>query len=137
MARALVFGLAGLQLALTEQDCEVMPRAPVTRLPQADPLLLGLSAVHGRAVPLVNLARLLDRPTAEAELMIVIRLGQESVALPADVVYGLTDLPPHTPGAGLLGDALALAAPEPLPATAQPLSLQPLLGALRAHLERV
>lgn len=137
MARALVFGLAGLHLAVSGQDGEVMLRAPVTRLPQADPLLLGLSVVHGRAVPLVNLAHFVERPAGETELMIVIRLGHESIALPADVVYGLTDLPPQPPGAAVIGDAFPLTAPAPLPATVQVLHLQPLLGALRAHLERV
>lgn len=140
MTRALLIEVAGCPVAIPTEGgrCEVLTAGPVTGLPVAAPLLLGLSMIHGRAVPLVNLAHLLGRPAAVAELSVLTETHGESLALPADRTLGLIELPATPPGSGPLSAPLTLGDPRgDGPLQVQVLNPQALLDTLRQHLSRV
>lgn len=141
MTRALLIEVAGCPVAIPTEGgrCEVLTASTVTGLPVAAPLLLGLSMIHGRAVPLVNLAYLLGRPDAAgAELSVLREAHGESLALPADRTLGLIELPAIPPGSEPLSAPLTISDPrgdEPL--QVRVLNPQALLDTLRLHLSRV
>ncbi|MBB5234778.1 chemotaxis protein CheW [Deinococcus budaensis] len=112
MPRALVFRIGTQRLALPEGGKrEVLERGPALPLPHGAGLLLGLTALQGRAVPLLDLAGLLGLPAPGGTLTLLVDLAadraadraDEAVAWPVDAVEGLQDLSPeagHPPGAG-------------------------------------
>ena len=140
MTRALLVELAGEALAIPADGvrCEVLEAGATTGLPVAAPLLLGLSVIHGRAVPVVNLAHLLGTPGhGGAALHVLTEVQGEPVALPADRTLGLSRLPALPHGA-------AIGEPVPVPAPdgagqrlVRPLDTAALLVTLRQYLERV
>ncbi|GHF36804.1 hypothetical protein HNQ07_001275 [Deinococcus metalli] len=140
MTRALLVELAGEALAIPADGarCEVLEAGATTGLPVAAPLLLGLSVIHGRAVPVVNLAHLLGAPGhAGASLHVVIEVQGEAVALPADRTLGLSRLP-GVPGGAPIGEALPVPAPDGAgQRLVRPLDPAALVQTLRQHLERV
>lgn len=141
MTRALLVELSGEAIAIPADGvhCEVLESAPTTGLPVAAPLLLGLTVIHGRAVPVVNLAHLLGHPgTDRAALYVLTEAGGEHVALPADRTLGLTRLPGHAASSGPLSDVHELPAPDGTGSLlARTLDTTALAATLRQHLERV
>ncbi|UBV42080.1 chemotaxis protein CheW [Deinococcus taeanensis] len=78
---------------------------PVAPLPHGEPLLLGLTTVQGRAVPLLDIAPLLgERSAGRAPLMVLTSLEGERVALLVHEVYGVSSVPTPPPGTSLLLD---------------------------------
>lgn len=140
MTRALLVELAGEALAIPADGvrCEVLEAGPTTGLPVAAPLLLGLSVIHGRAVPVVNLAHMLGTVEQKAAaLHVLTEVHGESVALPADRTLGLSRLP-ALPAGPALGEAILVPAPDGAgQVLARPLDAAALLTTLRQHLERV
>lgn len=138
MPRALILELGGLRLALpAAATSEVVTRTPVAPLPQAAPLLLGLSAVHGRTVPVLNLALLLGVTPTSHDLAVVTSVSGETLALPVDVVHGLMDIPERAPTAELLGPAVQAEQGGRAGDWVRPLNPQALLDRVRTHLARL
>lgn len=141
MARALLIELAGCPVAIPTGGgrCEVLAAGHATALPGAAPLLLGLSAIHGRAVPLVNLTHLLGQlGLTRPELSVFTESTGESLALPADRTLGLIELPATPLGTDILSTPLTLPHPGGEGSLqVQVLNIQALLDSLRQHLDRV
>lgn len=147
MPRALLVEVAGEAIAIPAdgQRCEVLEASSVTGLPIAAPLLLGLTVIHGRAVPLVNLVHHLGAPPrpsspTEGSLTVLTEVHGESLALPADRTLGLITLPETSagPGSEVLGTPVTLPAPDGSgPLSVRSLNPQALFIGLRRHLERV
>lgn len=115
MARALIFDLGGQRLALPEGGRrEVLVRGPVVPLPHGAPLLLGLTALHGQAVPLLDLAALLGCPPPTGHLTLLADLGGELLAWPVEEVGGLTELPALLPGHAPFGEPGLPGEPRPV-----------------------
>ena len=78
-AAVLTVGVAGEALALPAAAVrEVLRPAPLTRVPQAPPSLLGLSNLRGAVLPVLSLARLTDRaetPPSPASRVVVMEGG--------------------------------------------------------------
>lgn len=89
----LVFDLGGVAHGLPI-DCvrAVAPLPKVTRLPHPPTALRGLVAWRGTVVNLFVLADLLDRDTAEATAMIVLRQDVPRIALAVDSVSGVATI---------------------------------------------
>lgn len=111
MADALLVRIQGTRLALPlSGEQTIAELGPVAPLPNGEPLLLGLTTVQGRAVPLVNLVPLLpatDTGPASADpdrLMVLTDLDGDRVALLVSEVLGVTALPTPAPSAALLID---------------------------------
>lgn len=115
MPDALLVRIQGTRLALPlSGEQTIAELGPVAPLPNGEPLLLGLTTVQGRAVPLVNLAPLL--PSTETDpgdadpggvpdrLMVLTDLDGDRVALLVSEVLGVTALPTPAPSAALLID---------------------------------
>lgn len=115
MPDALLVRIQGTRLALPlSGEQTIAELGPVAPLPNGEPLLLGLTTVQGRAVPLVNLAPLL--PSTETDpggaaqggvpdrLMVLTDLDGDRVALLVSEVLGVTSLPTPAPSAALLID---------------------------------
>ena len=68
----------------------------VTPLPLGHRALLGLGAVHGRAVPLTDLAWLLGEPAPDGGLALLVETGGQPLAFPVEAVLGFETLPPPT-----------------------------------------
>lgn len=113
MPDALLVRIQGTRLALPlSGEQTIAELGPVAPLPNGEPLLLGLTTVQGRAVPLVNLAPLL--PSTETDpgdaggmpdgLMVLTDLDGDRVALLVSEVLGVTALPAPAPSAALLID---------------------------------
>ncbi|PIG98880.1 hypothetical protein AMD26_006400 [Deinococcus sp. UR1] len=113
MPDALLVRIQGTRLALPlSGEQTIAELGPVAPLPNGEPLLLGLTTVQGRAVPLVNLAPLL--PSTETGpggaggmpdgLMVLTDLDGDRVALLVSEVLGVTSLPTPAPSAALLID---------------------------------
>lgn len=156
MSRALLIELAGCPIAIPTGGgrCEVLTAGTVTRLPVAAPVLLGLSTIHGRAVPVVNLAHLLSveaggtgtaTSTAmasapdSATLTVLTEVLGELLAVPADRTLGLITLPEDSvAGALTLGTPLSLPSPDGSEILqVRVLNAAALLSGLRQHLGRV
>lgn len=90
----LTFDLGGVRHGLPI-DCvrAVAPLPKVTRLPGAPAMLDGLVAWRGMVVNLFALATLLDRDTAGAATMIVLRHDAPHLALSVDSVSGVVTMP--------------------------------------------
>lgn len=68
----------------------------VTALPEAHELVEGVINVRGRTVPVINLARRLELREPPYDLgtrMVLVSLGDRSMAIPVDEVQGVTDVP--------------------------------------------
>lgn len=116
MPDALLVRIQGTRLALPlSGEQTIAELGPVAPLPNGEPLLLGLTTVQGRAVPLVNLVPLLpatDTDPAGAapdsadpdRLMVLTDLDGDRVALLVSEVLGVTALPTPAPSAALLID---------------------------------
>lgn len=115
MPDALLVRIQGTRLALPlSGEQTIAELGPVAPLPNGEPLLLGLTTVQGRAVPLVNLGPLL--PSTETDpggadpvgvpdrLMVLTDLDGDRVALLVSEVLGVTALPTPAPSAALLID---------------------------------
>ena len=86
----LVFELGGVAHGLPiDRVRAVAPLPKVTRLPHAPGALSGLVAWRGTVVNLFALAGLLDRETAGATAMIVLRHDAPRIALAVDAVSGV------------------------------------------------
>jgi purine-binding chemotaxis protein CheW len=82
----------GLPLAAAAQ---VLPMRPCTPVPGAVPALVGLAAVSGRIVSVLDLARALGRPGAGAGPgghLVALRAGAVPVALAVDRVIGVAEI---------------------------------------------
>ena len=82
---------------------------PVSALPHGRPLLLGLTTVQGRALPLLDLSSLLpgaqpDEDLALPPLLVITDLEGERVALGVDEVLGVSLVSAPPPSAALLID---------------------------------
>ncbi|KQM56930.1 MULTISPECIES: chemotaxis protein CheW [unclassified Sphingomonas] len=90
----LVFDLGGVAHGLPI-DCvrAVAPLPKITRLPHPPTPLAGLVAWRGTVVNLFALADLLDRETAGATAMIVLRHDAPRIALAVDAVSGVVTIP--------------------------------------------
>ncbi|MEF2279647.1 chemotaxis protein CheW [Deinococcus sp. YIM 134068] len=118
MARALTFQVAGHLLSLAGAGRrEVVERGAVVPLPHGEPLLLGLTAVHGRSVPLLSVAALLGHgPDAltPGGLTLLAEEGGEEVALAVDSVGEFAEVTPVSGDADPLGEAATPGDPRPL-----------------------
>lgn len=95
--RFLLFRLGGRVLAVpAEASREAFEPGRVTPLPLGHRALLGLGAVHGRAVPLTNLAWLLGEPAPDGGLALLVETGGQPLAFPVEAVLGFETLPPPT-----------------------------------------
>lgn len=78
-----------------EETAGVLPMRPCTPVPGAVPALLGLAAVSGRIVSVLDLARALGRPgsgAAPGGHLVVLRTGVVPVALAVDRVIGVSEI---------------------------------------------
>lgn len=141
MTRALLVELAGEALAIPADGvrCEVIEAGATTGLPVAAPLLLGLSVIHGRAVPVVNVALLLGTPElGTAALHVLTEVQGEGVALPADRTLGLTRLPDMAESASPLSAPVTVPSPDGVgKLTVRAVNAAAMVAVVRAHLERV
>ena len=76
---------------------EVVIKGFVTRLPLAPPHLLGLTLVHGRLVPVVSLAELIEGVAAGESgqmlpRLVVVTRGEQEVAIVTDEARGVVEL---------------------------------------------
>ncbi len=84
------FVAAGRRWVLpAEQVAGVAELGPVTRLPTADPALLGVTLHRGRAVALVAADGGGDGDAPPARHLVALRAGGEAIALPAEELVGL------------------------------------------------
>jgi purine-binding chemotaxis protein CheW len=94
-----VFRVEGERYALeTEAVREVVRAVAVARLPQAPPIVLGVIAVRGRVIPVLDLrARfgLPPRAIDPGEMFVVAETEERAVALRADMVEGVALLDPE------------------------------------------
>lgn len=83
---------AGHTLALpADLTRQALPFEPLAPLPGASRVLLGLMPAAGRAVPVLNLERVLGfeaAATNDAALVLLIELDHELLGLPVDEVIG-------------------------------------------------
>lgn len=129
MPHALVFEIGGQRLALPQEGRrEVLKRGPVVLLPHGGPFLLGLTALRGQAVPLLDLAALLGCPAPAGPLVVLAELASEVVAWPVDAVEGVVQVPPAAPDPAPVGEA-------PQPGAARPVNLPALVQHLRRALQ--
>lgn len=84
---------------------EVFERGLPTRLPLRSPYLLGLLPVHGRVLPLVSLAGLVQEPEPGASLTLLLELTSGAIACPVEEVLGFGEAPVPT-GASATPDLL-------------------------------
>lgn len=141
MIRALLVELAGVAIAVPAEGvrCEVLEAGPVTGLPVVAPLLLGLSVIHGRAVPVVNVAHLLGAADhSGAALHVLTEANGEALALPADRTLGLTRLPVPADRSSPLSAPVMVDSPDGMSElSVRTVNTAALLAALHMHLERV
>lgn len=109
----LEFYLANLRCALPEASVvELLPAASLTPLPDAPPIVMGLSNVRGTIVPVLDLRTrlgLAPKPLAPSDHFILTRTKQRLLALRVDRAEALLELDPAsidaermTGGAGLV-----------------------------------
>lgn len=139
MPRSLVIEIDGKLVALpADTKNEVVERTPVTPLPLGAPLLLGLSAIHGRAVPVINLPHLMGAAAPAWNFNLLTTVAGETLAIPIDQAHGLMDVPASLPSQDVLGAAVSF---DEFGSTAAPVyyPLNPLalLDRVRLHLERL
>ena len=94
----------GLPLA---EAAGVLPMRPCTPVPGAVPALLGLAAVSGRIVSVLDLARALGRPgpgAAPGGHLVALRTGTVPVALAVDRVIGVVEIDAEPASAGSEAD---------------------------------
>lgn len=93
---ALLVGVLGRVYALPIADViETMRPLPIEPIAEGPPFVRGLSIVRGEAVPVVDLAGLLDeRAGPPAERWVLVRAGDRRVALAVERVIGLGRLDP-------------------------------------------
>lgn len=107
-----------------EEAAGVLPMRPCTPVPGAVPALLGLAAVSGRIVSVLDLARALGRPgpgAAPSGHLVALRAGAVPVALAVDRVIGVSEIdadlarpeadPSHPSSGGMGGAAVSGYAP--------------------------
>lgn len=92
-----VFTLDGQRYALTLSCVERIVRAvEITHLPEAPESILGVINVEGRVIPVVNTRKRLGLPEREVDvqdLFIILRDGARSLAMVADEVKPVMDIP--------------------------------------------
>lgn len=119
-------GTHRLALPLSGDQVAAEP-GPVTALPHGRPLLLGLTTVQGRALPLLDISSLLPGAQPQEEgaltlppLLVLTDLDGERVALGVDEVLGVSVIAPpqastalltNLSGVGGVGGALLLNLP--------------------------
>ncbi|BDP43450.1 hypothetical protein DAETH_34190 (plasmid) [Deinococcus aetherius] len=91
--RVLLFRLGERVLAVPAAESrEAFEPGRVAALPLDRRVLLGLCAVQGRPVPLVNLAGLLGEPGPPAGLALLVETGGQPLAFPVETVLGFETL---------------------------------------------
>jgi purine-binding chemotaxis protein CheW len=109
---------------------EVMRPRPVEALASAPPFVAGASVIRGEAVPVVDLAALVDRQgrhgarSGTITRFVTVRGGQTTVALGVDEVLGVREFPVSTRSALA---PLLTAADDDVIASIAVLDAQPLL----------
>ncbi|MGH9789369.1 MAG: chemotaxis protein CheW [Candidatus Acidiferrales bacterium] len=92
-----VFALDGQRYGLYLSNVErVVAAVEITPLTKAPEIVLGIIDVHGQILPVLNLRKrlgLAEREIALADQLIVAHTGKRPVALAADRVMGLAELP--------------------------------------------
>ena len=93
----LTFTIAGEQYAVEiERIVEIVTPRPVTRIPNADPSILGIISLRGTIVTLVDVRRRLRHPAAGAETpdtrIVVIDFRNETVGFVVDRVHRVVKL---------------------------------------------
>jgi purine-binding chemotaxis protein CheW len=92
---SLLFRIAGQLCALPlEHVIETMRPLPVEPVAGAPPAVRGLSIVRGRPVPVIDAARLFDRPSGLSTRFVTLRAGERVAALAVDEVLGVRRLAP-------------------------------------------
>jgi purine-binding chemotaxis protein CheW len=84
-----------------EHVIETMRPRPVSAVVNTSPWVTGLSIIRGAAVPVVDVARLLDPSVGDAGVsdpngaarFVTVRTGDRTVALAVDAVVGVRNLP--------------------------------------------
>lgn len=71
---------------------ETMRPLPCDPLPDMPGYVLGLSRIRGKAVPVIDLSRLLDDTRAVAGRLVSLRLGDRSLALAVQSVLDVLEL---------------------------------------------
>ena len=71
----------------------VVPPAPTTALPGTPPHVLGLANIHGRLLPVFDVAQLLDVPSAPATHLLVLGRDEFDLAVPVGAVTELVPIP--------------------------------------------
>ncbi len=88
-SRVLLLQVGATLLGLDSRYVRQVVDVPgVTRLPRAAPALLGLIAVRGAAVPLLDLAVLLGLPSAQTERAVVLQNTDDTFAVAVSDVLG-------------------------------------------------
>jgi purine-binding chemotaxis protein CheW len=75
---------------------EVMRPLPAEALAGAPEMVLGLSVIRGRPVPVVALGALFDAGDSPAKRLVVVRTGDKQVALAVDAVLGVGEFTSST-----------------------------------------
>lgn len=131
--RVVLIRVGGRRLAVPAPHIrEVFERGLPTRLPLRSPFLLGLLPVHGRVLPLINLAGLVREPEPDASLTLLLELTSGVIACPVEEVLGFGEAPVPT-AASATPDLLTEVALN----TGQPIALlnvAALERAVQAHL---
>lgn len=73
----------------------VLRMVAVSPLPEAPPVALGVINVHGQVIPVVDVRRRLGLPARQHDVtahLLVARTVRRALALPVDVVLGVTDV---------------------------------------------
>ncbi len=97
MIQLVVFGLDNQRYALSLSAVErIVPAVEVTPLPKAPEIVPGVVNVQGRIVPVFNIRkrfRLPERETNLSDRLIIAKTRKRTVALVANSVTGVVELP--------------------------------------------
>jgi purine-binding chemotaxis protein CheW len=96
---------------------EVMRMQPVRTVTPAPDWVLGVSALRGEAVPVIDTGRLLGDRASRAERLLALRVSDRTVALAVDSIEGIRTIPPEI--ASVLPPLLAEAAEGAIAAVGQ------------------
>ncbi|WP_102126342.1 chemotaxis protein CheW [Deinococcus planocerae] len=96
--RVLLFRLGERVFAVpADHSREAFEPGRLAALPLSRRVLLGVCAVQGRPVPLVNLAGLVGEPEPSAGLALLVETGGQPLAFPVEAVLGFETRTPLTP----------------------------------------
>lgn len=112
---------------------EVFERGLPTRLPLRSSFLLGLLPVHGRVLPLISLAGLVQEPEPDPPLAVLLDLTSGSAVCPVAEVLGFGEAP--DPGAASASPDLLTEVTLATGEQAALLSVTALESAVQAHLQ--